>query len=111
MAFRLANKNLSFIINHLFDLMAYKTMMSVGYYETLLYLSTVDMARNSQIIKHTKLCPATQSKVLQNLHKYRFIDKVIEDEPGKQTKWYYKICETGLELLKLLKDTEKYEKT
>jgi DNA-binding HxlR family transcriptional regulator len=91
--------------------MAWEPMLKDGYFETLLYLSTVDMARNSQIIKNTQLCSATQSKVLQTLHKYHFIDRIIENEPGKQTIWYYKILETGLELLKLLKDTEKYEKT
>jgi len=110
MAFRLANMLLSLIINHFFDFMAWELMMRAGYFEALLYLSTVNKASYGDIVQNVNACIATKAEVIKNLRIFRFIERIVENDPTGPTRPYYILSDTGRELLELMKNTEKYKK-
>ena len=85
-------------------------MMRAGYFQALLYLSTVDRVSYKELDDNIDACTATKADVIRTLRIFHFIDRIVENDPEQPLRPYYKINSTGLELLKLLKDTEKYEK-
>ena len=83
-----------------------------GVYGILTYLNEKGRARFREINGATNLpSPASLTQALQELHKAGFIDRKVSDIPGKAAISYYFLTQRGGDLLRVIDEMKKLERS